>query len=144
MANHPAERVIANQPFFYNVVLDCFGPIEVKSGRSTHKRYGIIFTCQATRAIQLDIYYSIDTSSFINALSRFVSKRGKPATMVCDKGTNFIGGKNKLEACLKDAGSSKLETSLLKQGIAWKFNPPASPHMGDSYERLIRSVKSIL
>ena len=51
MADLLAEKVIANQLVFYNVGLDCFDPIKVKSGRSSHKRYGIIFTCQASRAM---------------------------------------------------------------------------------------------
>ena len=84
------------------------------------------------------------TSCFINALSKFISRRGKPATLACDNGNNFIGRKNELEASLKDIYSNKVGTSLLQQGIAWKFNPPASPNMEGTYEKLIRSVRSIM
>ena len=43
MADLPEDRVIPNKPPFTFVGVDCFGPFTVKKGRSTVKRYGVLF-----------------------------------------------------------------------------------------------------
>lgn len=48
MADLPKERILPDNPPFTNVGVDYFGPIEVKRGRGTAKRYGVIFTCLAS------------------------------------------------------------------------------------------------
>ena len=45
MADLPAYRVQGEQPPFTNVGMDFFGPFAVKCGRSSKKRYGVVFTC---------------------------------------------------------------------------------------------------
>ena len=45
MADLPSDSITPDLPPFTNVGVDYFGPIEVKRGRGTMKRYGVIFTC---------------------------------------------------------------------------------------------------
>ncbi|GBP86494.1 hypothetical protein EVAR_69162_1 [Eumeta japonica] len=45
--------------------IDYFGPLTVKIGRTTNKRYVVLFTCLTTRAIHLEIAASLETSSAI-------------------------------------------------------------------------------
>ena len=45
-----------------------------------------------TRAIPLEQAESIDTNSFIDALQRFISRTGKPNTIMSDYGSNFKKG----------------------------------------------------
>ena len=54
MADLPVDRLTPNEPPFTRVGMDYFGPFYVKVGRSTVKRYGVIFTCLATRAIHIE------------------------------------------------------------------------------------------
>ena len=44
--------------------------------RKELKRYGVLFTCMASRAIRLETATSLETDSFLNALRRFLSHRG--------------------------------------------------------------------
>lgn len=72
MADLPEERVMPDKAPFTDVGVDHFGLIEVKRGRSFLKRYGVLFTCLTSRAIHLEVAYSLDTDSCINALRRFI------------------------------------------------------------------------
>jgi len=42
------------------------------------KKIGNLFTCLTTRAVHLEMSYSLDTDSFINAFIRMTSRRGTP------------------------------------------------------------------
>ncbi len=75
MADLPTERITADLPPFTNVGVDYFGPIDVKRGWVCVKRYGIICTCMASRAVHLEFSYSLDTDSCINALRRFIHSK---------------------------------------------------------------------
>ncbi|XP_038131095.1 uncharacterized protein LOC119776626 [Cyprinodon tularosa] len=144
MANLPVDRVTPCQPPFTHVGIDYFGPINVKRGRSEVKRYGCLFTCLTIRAIHLEVAHSLDTESFINALQRFMARRGTPQLIRSDNGTNFIGARHELQKALNEWNQQRIEEHLLQRETQWKFNPPAASHMGGVWERQIRSVRSIL
>ena len=90
MSDLPEDRLETAPPFTYCAV-DYFGPFIVKDGRKELKRYGVLFTCMASRAIHLETSNSLDTDSFINALRRFISRRGPIRQLRSDQGTNFVG-----------------------------------------------------
>ena len=72
-------------------VLDYFGPLFVKQGRSQVKRYGCLFTCLTMRAVHIEVAHTLEADSFICAYQCFVSRRGKPKEIYSDNGTNFTG-----------------------------------------------------
>lgn len=84
------ESILPDHPPFTNVG-DYFGPIEVRKGRGTVKRYGVILTCLASRAVHLEVANSLDTDACINAFSCFICTRGQVACIQSDNVTNFIG-----------------------------------------------------
>ena len=141
MADLPRERLALFEPPFTNTGVDYFGPMNVKKGRSTEKRWGCIFTCLTTRAVHLELAGDLSTDSFIMALRRFRSRRGNPRTLRSDNGTNFVGAKRELEEALKSLNQESVASELAQQGIAWYFNPPSSPHMGGIFESLVKQVK---
>ena len=75
---------------FAAVGLDYFGPLYVKVGPNTrskrdpslNKRYGCIFTCLRYRAVHIEVAQDLSTDSFINAVIRFVSRRGPPRIII--------------------------------------------------------------
>lgn len=144
MVDLPRDRVLPDEPPFTNTGVDYFGPFEVKRGRSTVKRYGVIFTCLAVRAIHLEVASSLDTDSFISALRRFIARRGQVKILRSDNGTNFVGAERELKRAIEEWNSSKIENTLRQSGIQWMFNPPTGSHHGGVWERLIRSVRKIL
>ncbi|XP_056121116.1 uncharacterized protein LOC130099439 [Rhinichthys klamathensis goyatoka] len=96
MADLPSARLRLYKPAFHSCGMDCFGPLLVRLGRRTEKRWGILFKCLTTRAVHLDLLPSMSTDSFLMALRRFVSRRGTPAELWSDQGTNFRGGEREL------------------------------------------------
>lgn len=144
MADLPIERILPGLPPFTNVGVDYFGPIEVKRGRSLEKHYGVIFTCMACRAVHLEVAYSLDTDSCINALRRFTCRRGQVSNLRSDNGTNFVGAERELREALVALNHHKIQAAFLQEGIKWSFNPPTASHHGGVWERMIRMVRRIL
>lgn len=144
MADLPKERILPDLPPFTNTGVDYFGPVEVKNRRVTCKRYGVIFTCMASRAIHLEVASSLETDACINALRRFISRRGQVKHLRSDNGTNFVGAQRELKEALASVNHDKIQGVLSQVGIRWSFNPPAGSHHGGVWERMIRSVKKVL
>ena len=146
MADLPADRINPADPFTYSAV-DYFGPFYIKEGRSQRKRWGVLFTCMSSRAVHLETANSLSTDSFINAYRRFVGRRGIVRQLRSDRGTNFVGARSEMESALSEMDDDRLSKELLKEGcdyVTFKMNPPHASHMGGSWERMIRSVRSVL
>ena len=127
----------SRSPFSYCAV-DYFGPWHVKEGRRQLKRYGVLFTCLAPRAVHLEVAYSLTADSFINAYRRFVGRRGPVRQLRSDQGTNFVGAKNELQQALAKLDQGKIRQELLKRNcdwVAYKVNVPHARHMGVVWER---------
>ncbi|KAK3740123.1 hypothetical protein QZH41_001270 [Actinostola sp. cb2023] len=148
MADLPAERLTPAPPFSY-VGLDVFGPWQIcarrtRGGLARSKRWAVLFTCMTTRAIHVEVIESMDTSSFINALRRFLALRGPVIRLRSDCGTNFVGARNELQGVLKPSDISAVQTYLLKEGYEWVFNPPHASHAGGAWERMIGVARRVL
>ena len=144
MADLPKDRLTPNLPPFSYVGLDYFGPFLIKRARSEVKRYGCLFTCLATRAVHIEVAVSLETDAFLNALFRFISRRGEPKEFRSDNGSNLVGGLAELREAIKDWNQCKINKQLQKKDIKWTFNPPGASHMGGIWERQIRTVRSVL
>lgn len=111
------------------------------------KRYGVVFTCLSCRAIHLETANSLDTSSFINALRRFISIRGQVRHIRSDRGTNFVGAERELREAYSEMDSDKIRQFLNNEGcdyMQFKMNVPSASHMGGVWERQIRTVRNVL
>ncbi|XP_030828067.1 uncharacterized protein LOC105436445 isoform X1 [Strongylocentrotus purpuratus] len=146
MSELPRERVEPSAPFTYCAV-DYFGPFLLKEKRSEVKRYGVLFTCMSSRSIHLETANSLSSSSFINALRRFMNRRGTVRQLRSDQGTTFIGARNELKQALQEMDQKHVQEYLLENGVEWipfKFNVPHSSHMGGVWERQIQTVRRAL
>ena len=144
MADLPRERIVPSKPPFTYTGIDVFGPFYVKVGRSEVKRYGCMFTCMVTRAIHIEKINYLDTESFINALHRFVSRRGCPEKIFSDRGTNFVGAEAELRRELSQLSKRELEIYAVRQNIEWNFIPPSASHMGGAWERMIGCSRRVM
>jgi hypothetical protein len=148
MGDLPAPRVTPSRPFTVTGI-DYAGPIVIKNGygRTTRtvKSYIAIFVCFATRAVHIELVCDCSTSTFLNALKRFISRRGKPSHLYSDNATNFIGANRELRNLFKQAKfNTAIENHLEIEQISWHFIPPRSPHMGGLWEAAVKSTKGHL
>lgn len=143
MAPLPEARVTGLVRPFTHTGVDYFGPIQVKQGRSSVKRWVALFTCLTVRAVHLELVHSLSTQSCIMAIRRFVARRGSPQSFYSDNGTNFVGASNLLAKQIQDIHEDCAAT-FTNSATSWEFNPPSTPHMGGSWERMVRSVKTAM
>ncbi|XP_037100938.1 uncharacterized protein LOC119118200 [Syngnathus acus] len=147
MADLPADR-LSTEPPFTNVGIDVSGPWTVslrrtRGGLAHSKRWAVLFTCTSVRAVHIEVIESLDTSSFISALRRFLAVRGPVKLIRSDRGTNFVGACKELKIP-SNVDNASVEKFLLDQGCVWKFKVPHASHMGGSWERMIGVARKIL
>ena len=143
LAPFPAIRLKQPLRAFSTVSVDYGGPFITIQGRARKraKRYFCLFTCLLSRSVHLEMAYSLDTDSFLNASYRMTSRRGLPQEVMSDNGTNFVGANTELKELISKLDKSKIEKSATNNGIKWHFNPSLDPHFGGVYETMIKAAK---
>ncbi|XP_033756115.1 uncharacterized protein LOC117338860 [Pecten maximus] len=108
MADLPCDRLDPAPPFSF-IGIDIFGPWTVLSrktrgGQAHSKRWAVI--------------QEMTSSSFINALRRFISLRGEIKLIRSDCGTNFVGAAKDIGANIIDIEEPNLKAFLAQKGIS--------------------------
>lgn len=148
MAALPPERCTFSLPFTYTGI-DFAGPFDVKTSRlrnsKIQKGYAAIFVCFSTRAIHLESCSELTSEAFLATFDRFVGRRGLPAKVFSDNGTNFVGASRALQREYRQFLQKSEEHIVNKfglHGFTWNFIPPHAPHMGGLWEAGVKSMKS--
>ncbi|XP_071576355.1 uncharacterized protein [Temnothorax nylanderi] len=142
----PPSRVSASARAFLHCGTDYAGPVSTRSspgrGIKCRKGYIVVFVCLATRAIHLELVSDLSTPAFVDAFSRFCSRRGLPSAMYSDNGTTFVGADAQLKRAYRDAlNNPDFLNQTASDGISWHFIPPHAPHFGGLWEAGVKSVK---
>lgn len=148
MGQLPAARSTPVRPF-YNVGVDFAGPFLIKDGRVRTrmlvKGYLCIFICFITKAVHLELVGDLTAQGFLNALKRFIARRGLCKNIHSDNGTNFVGCNNELKKEFKDiltiTSDDAIASYLSQCGITWHFIPAKSPSFGGLWECNVKSAK---
>ncbi|XP_047040800.1 uncharacterized protein LOC124645101 [Helicoverpa zea] len=143
MGNLPAERLEAGFPFM-RCGVDYAGPVMILNrrgrGASLTKSYICLFVCLCTRSIHLELVTSLSTKDYILALKRFISRRGKPAEIMSDNATNFVGAEREFVSFIEN-NSSDIDDFTSNNNIKFSFIPPYAPHFGGLWEAGVKSCK---
>lgn len=147
MADLPSPRVQPSRPFS-NVGVDFTGHVEIKAnqgrGIKTTKGYVAVFVCLSTKSVHLELVSNLSTQSFLAAFRRFCSRRGTPANLYSDNGTNFLGASRLLKKEYKEIISTidtEFISNISELGVQWHFNAPAWPSAGGLWEAAVKSFK---
>jgi len=151
MGNLPAERLEPCRAF-KKCGVDFAGPITIKTSlrkrAAVTKGYICIFVCFSTRAVHIELVSDLTSDAFLNALKRFIGRRGVCSDIYSDNATNFVGANKKLLElkCLFQSAThlDKMYNALATEGINWHFIPPRSPHFGGLWEASVKSIKTHL
>ncbi|XP_053686155.1 uncharacterized protein LOC128735696 [Sabethes cyaneus] len=143
----PASRVTASRAFI-NCGVDYCGPFFVKTPNRRGppvKVFVAIFVCMASKAVHIDMVYSLTSDAFVNMLKRLVGRRGRVTDIYCDNARTFVGANRLLEENRLNFNaihqSSKLLTYCADNGITFHFNPARSPHFGGLWEASVKTFK---
>ncbi|KAG5684464.1 hypothetical protein PVAND_013698 [Polypedilum vanderplanki] len=144
MGDLPSERLATFTPPFTYIIIDVCGPLTIIEERKRKKRWLFVAVCLTTRAVHIEILYSMDSESCLMALQNTINLRGAPARIISDNGTNFIGGSKILKDMQYYWNKKLLKQGVIQTPIEWDFNPARASHMNGSVERVIGLVKNTL
>ena len=91
--------------------------------------------------MHLEMTYSLDKDSFLNAFYHMTSHRGLPQEVMSDNGKNFDGANTELKELISKLDESNIETSAANKQIKWHFNPLLGPHFDGVHETMIKAAK---
>ncbi|UYV84304.1 hypothetical protein LAZ67_X001786, partial [Cordylochernes scorpioides] len=147
MGDLPKNRLLPGRPF-EKIGIDLAGPIQakpmLKRSKVIFKFYIVLFVCFTTKAIHLEISSDLTAETFLAALKRFISRRGRPTDIYSDNATNFKGASNILKERWKLFKAANIQDFSAIESINWHFIPPSAPNFGGLWEAGIKSVKTIL
>ncbi len=101
-----------------------------------------MFMCPVVKAITLEIVYDLSTTEFLMAMKRFVARRGEPKLCLSDNGTNFKGAAREVHQYWEALDLKDISKKYPK--VQFEFIPPAAPHHGGIWERMVGTVKRAL
>ena len=140
----PCERTDLVAPYSA-VGIDVFGPFHLRhSSRGTQKRYVLMATCMATRAVALYPLKNMTTSAVVNALMRMNASFPGVKKIFSDNGSNFHGADREIRDALLAWNKDELNQELDKIGITWEFGPAYCGSAGGAWERLIGMTKRLI
>jgi len=131
------EPRVRDAAVFETTGVDMAGPLFLKDCR---KVWVCLYTCAVYRAVHLELTSSLSTESFLQTFRRFVARRGRPAIIYSDNGTNFMG----TDRAFRQLDWEKIIKNSAIERIDWRFNPPTAAWWGGWWERLIRLLKQCL
>ena len=146
MSPLPIER-LKPSPAFQNIGIDYFGPMLTKGEvqkRVRGKGYGIIITCDVSRAVYLDFVPDYSTNALLQAIRRFASMRGWPSKIHSDPGSQLKAAAKEIQQMIQSIDWMSIKEYGLQFGTTWYFQPADAPWYNGSTEALVKTAKRAL
>ena len=88
--------------------------------------------------------WRLNTDAFLNAFTRFISRRGVLKAVFSDNGTNFVKAVTELKSLVSELDEENIKGKTASQSVRWFFNPPAPPHFGGINEIMVKAAKKAI
>jgi hypothetical protein len=145
-ANLHWNRLSQGGTVFEKTGMDHFGPFEI---RRKKKCWGLLFICLTTRAVHIEVCEDLTIPTWLNAMERFIARRGSPKKVFSDRGSTFVGGSKAFHQITKELLDDDFYDGLRQQlatklRIDFEVIPAGTPHYGGSWERMVQEAKRFL
>ena len=146
MASLCPESSTVCPPWTY-VSLDYAGPVIIKgevNKRSRGKGWILVYVCRSTKAVCLLPTAGYDTASFLVRHREFVARKGRPRSIVSDRGTQLV--KSGIILAEKDSpqGWDWAKVVERNQASDWHFVPVGAAHRNGLAEATVKILKQCL
>ena len=116
--------------------------------RAHMKTWPILFVCQATGALHLELMHNYGTEALLLQWARFTSIRGNPAVVVSDQGKQLTSSSNTAAYNAKESpdrwGWDKLKQMGARAGTSWVFVPAGCQFRNGLAEVRVRVIKGTI
>ena len=126
---------------FDRVGVDFTGPVYIKRQGDMERAWIALFTCCATRAVQLELAENLTAPTFVICLRSFCAGRGTQTLIVSDNAKTFKSTVKFLKGLRQQ---SLLEEVLRSKIIEWKFNLERTAWYAGFFERMTRTMKRVI
>jgi hypothetical protein len=92
--------------------MDHFGPFEVRQAK---KVWALLLICLTAGAVHCEPVDTLSVDSHLNALDRFVARRGKPKRICSDQGRTFVQGAKEHEELTKTLAEKNFQGQLAEE-----------------------------
>ena len=145
------ERLQPGVKPFTHIALDLLGPVWVKAmnnSRTKLKVWPVLFMCQSTGALHLEVMHNYGTEAFLLQWGSFAALRGVPATVVSDKGSQLTAKTNYVAWSEKEDpthwGWENIEAKTAASGVVWTFVHAGCQWQNGLAERRVGATKKTL
>ena len=117
----------------------------VKRGPKVAKKvWGVLYTCTASRAVQLDVAVDYSTEAVLHTIRRLLAVRGGTRIVISDPGTQLVGASNEMKQWRKGWDKETLIRFGAKNSLEWNFIMASSQHQNGAAESLIKFTKGVM
>ena len=146
MALYKEESMQVCRPWT-NLCLDFAVPVKIKGDvntRSRGKSWILVLVCRNTKAVCLLATSGYSTADFLCKWEEFISRKGKPRSVVSDRGSQLVRAGMVL-AEKENPENWKWEDVVRKNATTnWEFVPVGSQHRNGLSESMVKILKKSL
>ena len=138
-------------PPFTHISCDFMGPIKFRcpvNVRKEKKGFPIIFVCQSTKAVHIQLATGYGTDDFLTQFYDFTSVRGWPRTIYTDMGSqlrkagDIMKSKQTVTDNLEDSVQwGKVVSATARKGSTWRHAVPGGQHRNGTSEAIVKQIK---
>ena len=143
-SDYRKDRMNPETRAFAQIYLDHAGPFKVRMSGSVIKVWLLIITCMWSRAVNILICRSLETSDFLKALQAHIYLYGIFSTCVSDLGSQLTAGARAVKTFLDDEAARRFFEAHDVKPCTFDHYPKGNSALGSIVEVCVKQVKSLI